>query len=193
MFLLQKKEENEISLTYKSAPTQVLDFPSGSGKPTSPKRARLLVVSILIGILLPLTFIFIRASMDESVRDRYDIEHNTSIPFLGEVPFSGYKHSLGSLLLLLGIGKKSKSEGIVVGSDLLNPSNEAFRVLRNNMDSIGVDKSTNKTCKVFLLKSTEIEVGKTYVGMNLALTKAIDGSRVLFIDGDLRQASASRF
>lgn len=192
MFLLQKKEENEISLTYKSAPTQILDMPNGSGKPTSPKRARILMASVLLGILFPLVFIFIRASMDESVRDRYDIERNTNIPFLGEVPYAGREHSLESLLMRFGIGRKAKSSGIVVGHDMLNASNEAFRVLRNNMDSIVADKSIDKGCKVYLVKSIQIEVGKTFVGMNLALVKAIGGQRVLFIDGDLRQASASR-
>lgn len=192
MFLLQKKEENEISLTYKTAPSQIIDFPNGSGKPTSPKRSMVLLAAILVGILMPLTFFFLRASFDDSVRDRYDIESNSSIPFLGEVPYYGREHSLESLLMRFGIGRKAKSSGIVVGSDMLNASNEAFRVLRNNMDSIVVDKDTDKGCRVYLLKSTQIEVGKTFVGMNLALVKAIGGSRVLFIDGDLRQASASR-
>ncbi len=192
LFLLQKKEENEISITYKAAPTQILDVPNGSGKPTSPKRTQVLFVAIILGMLIPTTFLFLRASFDESVRDHFDIERNCDIPFLGEVPYSGREHSLESLLMPFGIGNKAKSGGIVVGPDILNPSNEAFRVLRNNIDSITIDKGSNNVCKVYLLKSTEIEVGKTYVGMNLAMTKAIDGSRVLFVDGDLRQASASR-
>lgn len=192
MFLLQKKEENEISLTYKIAPSQIIDFPNGSGKPTSPKRSMVLIAAILLGVLIPLTYFFLRASFDDSVRDRHDIENNCDIPFLGEVPYEGREHSLESLLMPFGIGRKAKSGGIVVGPDMLNASNEAFRVLRNNMDSIRTDKSFDKGGIVYLLKSSHIEVGKTFVGMNLALTKAIDGSRVLFIDGDLRQASASR-
>lgn len=192
MFLLQKKEENEISITYSMANTQLLEPPHGSGKPTSPKRVQVLFASMLLGFLIPVTFIFLRASFDESVRDRFDIEHNCNIPFLGEVPYSGREHSLESLLMPFGIGRKAKSSGIVVAHDMLNASNEAFRVLRNNMDSIIADKGLDTGCRVYLIKSTQIEVGKTFVGMNLALTKAIGGSRVLFIDGDLRQASASR-
>lgn len=192
MFLLQKKEENEISITYEAPPTQVIDIPHGSGKPTKPNRPMALLASLLLGFIFPIAFIFIRATFDESVRDRYDVEFNSDIPFLGEVPYEGREHSLESLLMPLGIGRKAKSGAIVVGPDMLNASNEAFRVLRNNMDSITADKGVNKECRVYLLKSTQIEVGKTFVGMNLALTKAIDGSRVLFIDGDLRQASASR-
>jgi capsular exopolysaccharide synthesis family protein len=75
---------------------------------------------------------------------------------------------------------------------MLNASNEAFRVLRNNMDASFAGKFLNDGGRSYLIKSTQIEVGKTFVAMNLALIRAIGGERVLFIDGDLRQASASR-
>lgn len=192
MFLLQKKEENEISVTYKVAPTQMIDLPHGTGKPTSPNRPKVLVAALFLGLFLPITFLFMRASFDDSVRDRYDIERNSDIPFLGEVPYSGREHSIESLLMPFGLGRKAKSSGIVVAPDMLDASNEAFRVLRNNMDSIRASLSLDKGGRVYLIKSTQIEVGRTFVGMNLALIKAIGGRRVLFIDGDLRQASASR-
>ncbi len=192
LFLLQKKEENDISITYQVENAQVIDIPHGGYKPTSPKKTKVLFAALLMGMIFPVTFLFLRATMDETVRDRYDVERNCNIPFLGEVPYSGREHSLESLLMPLGFGKKAKSSGIVVGPDMLNASNEAFRVLRNNMESIQTDKSSANSSKVYLIKSTQIEVGRTFVGMNLALTKAIGGKHVLFIDCDLRQASASR-
>ena len=192
MFLLQKKEENEISITYNSDNTVILEQPHGSGKPTSPKRLQVLLAAIFIGFLGPITVIFLRASFDNSVRDRHDVERNCSIPFLGEVPYSGRDHSLDRLLMRLGIVPMTKSSGIVVGQDMLNASNEAFRVLRNNMDASVAGNLHNEGGKSYLIKSTKIEVGKTFVAMNLALIRAIGGERVLFIDGDLRQASASR-
>lgn len=192
MFLLQKKEENEISITYEVPPTQVIDVPHGSGKPTKPNRPMVLCASVMFGFLLPIAILFFRATFDESVRDRHDIERNCDIPFLGEVPYSGREHSLENLLMRFGKGRKAKSSGIVVGQDMLNASNEAFRVLRNNMDASFAGSFMNDGGKSYLIKSTQIEVGKTFVAMNLALTRAIGGERVLFIDGDLRQASASR-
>ena len=192
MFLLQKKEENEISITYNSDNTVILEPPHGSGKPTSPKRLQVLLAAIVLGIFGPVTIIFLRASFDESVRDRRDIERNCDIPFLGEVPYSGREHSINQLLMRLGIGSMKKSSGIVVGPDMLNASNEAFRVLRNNMDASFAGNFLHEGGKSYLIKSTQIEVGKTFVAMNLALVRAIGGERVLFIDGDLRQASASR-
>ena len=191
-FLLQKKEENEISITYISSNTQLIEPPHGSGKPTSPKRSVVIFSAILLGLLIPVTVLFIRASFDESVRDRRDVERNCNIPFLGEVPYSGRDQSFDSLLKHFGLGHKTKSNGIVVGQDMLNASNEAFRVLRNNMDASFAGNFLNEGGKSYLIKSTQIEVGKTFVAMNLALVRAIGGERVLFIDGDLRQASASR-
>ena len=192
MFLLQKKEENEISVTYDSDNTIILEPPHGSGKPTSPKRIQVLLAAMLLGILGPVTVIFLRASFDDSVRDRHDVERNCDIPFLGEVPYSGHDQLFDSLLIRFGIGHKAKSSGIVVGKDMLNASNEAFRVLRNNMDASFAGQFLSEGGRSYLIKSTQIEVGKTFVAMNLALVRAIGGDRVLFIDGDLRQASASR-
>ena len=192
LYLLQKKEENEISATYKAAPTKIIDVPNGSGKPTTPNRPKVIFAALILGLMLPTTVLFLRASFDESVRDRRDVERNCDIPFLGEIPYAGREHSLESLLMRFGIGRKAKSSGIVVGHDMLNASNEAFRVLRNNMDASFAGQLLNEGGKSYLIKSTQIEVGKTFVAMNLALIRAIGGERVLFIDADLRQSSASR-
>lgn len=192
LYLLQKKEENEISVTYQPESAYIIDIPNGNYKPSYPKKTKTLFAALFLGLLLPVTFLFLRASFDENVRDRHDIEQHTDIPFLGEVPYSGREHSVENLLMRFGLGKKHKSSGIVVGHDKLDASNESFRILRNNMEAIRVNKSLGNSSRVYLIKSTEIEVGKTFVAMNLALTKAIAGMRVLFIDGDLRQASASR-
>ena len=192
MYLLQKKEENEISITYKSSNILVIEPPHGSGKPTSPKRSVVILSAFLLGLLIPVTVIFLRASFDDSVRDRHDVERNCDIPFLGEVPYSGRDQILDRLLVHLGIKSKVMTKGVVVNQNVLNASNEAFRVLRNNMDASFAGKFLNEGSRAYLIKSTQIEVGKTFVAMNLALIRAIGGERVLFIDGDLRQASASR-
>ena len=192
LYLLQKKEENEISVTYESSNIYVIDPPHGAGKPTAPNRPGIILAAMMLGLLAPVTFLFLRASFDESVRDHFDIEANSDIPFLGEVPYSGREHSLENVLMRFGKGRKAQSSGIVVGYGKLDASNEAFRVLRNNMETIVANKALGQHGRVYIVKSTQIEAGKTYVAMNLALTKAIGRRHVLFIDGDLRQASASR-
>ena len=187
LYLLQKKEENEISLTYQSAPTQIIDIPHGSGKPTSPKRARILISAIFIGGLIPLSIIFFRLVLDESVRSHMDIERRGDIPFLGEVPFVKKETTVTNRLKRLCL----KPEGIpiVVFNGGQDSANEAFRIIRTRLDEVN---DANAGRNVYMVTASKADVGKTFVAMNLALTLAIADKRVLFIDGDLRKGSASR-
>ena len=190
LYLLQKKEENEISLTYQFAPIQIIDLPHGSGKPTSPKRIRVLFASLLFGILIPLSFIFFRAVMDEHVNDKLDVEGNEGINFLGEVPLTR-KRSCYLFLLerLRRVKKQEVSKPIVVEDGKQDHVNEAFRILRTRLE---VANKSHSDQHVYLVTSPEQGTGKTFVSMNLALALAIMGRRVLFIDGDLRKGTASR-
>lgn len=188
MYLLQKKEENEISSSYRSANTQMIDIPNGDSKPSSPDKPQVLFAAFMFGIFLPITIIFLRASLNESVRDHYDIESLDNIPFLGEVPVSeSTSHQINFQRRLRLIPPK---DPIVVAHGKQDPVNEAFRMVRTRLEAI-----TNEhpdTSKVFMVTSTNEASGKTFVAMNLALVLAIGERHVLFIDCDLRKATASR-
>ncbi len=186
-FLLQKKEENEISITYKPSPSQVIDMPHGSGKPSSPKRARVLIGAILFGLIAPLTLIFILASFDSSVRDRSDVEAVDGLQFLGDVPF--VKRRISWANQLKRFWKKSGSDPFVVRDGGQDPVNEAFRMIRTHLER---HKDSHADHKVLMVTSDEEQTGKTFVGMNLALALALVDRRVLFIDADLRKHGASR-
>jgi capsular exopolysaccharide synthesis family protein len=188
MYLLQKKEENEISSSYRSANTQMIDIPHGSDSPSSPDAKKILFSAILFGIFLPVTVIFLRATLNESVRDHFDIESLENIPFLGDVPVSeSTSHQINFQRRLRLIPPK---DPIVVAHGKQDPVNEAFRMVRTKLEAI-----TNEhpdTSKVFMVTSTNEASGKTFVAMNLALVLAIGERHVLFIDCDLRKATASR-
>jgi capsular exopolysaccharide synthesis family protein len=186
-FLLQKKEENEISITYKPSPSQVIDMPHGSGKPSSPKRARVLIGAVLFGLIAPLTLIFILASFDSSVRDRSDVEAVDGLLFLGDVPF--VKRRISWISRLKRFWKKSDGNPFVVSDGGQDPVNEAFRMIRTHLERY---KDSHDDHKVYMATSAEEQTGKTFVGMNLALVLALTGRRVLFIDADLRKHTASR-
>jgi len=189
LYLLQKKEENEISLTYQSAPTQIINIPHGSDKPVSPKRMRILFSAIFLGGLIPFSIIFFRLIIDETVRSKLDIEQRGDIPFLGEVPFVKRRTNLlGTLRRLKQLTLASEGIPIVVYNGGKDPANEAFRIVRTRLDDVN---NAHPDKNVYMATASEENVGKTFVAMNLAMTLAISGKRVLFVDGDLRKCSAS--
>ena len=182
LYLLQKKEENEISLTYRAAKTQVIDLPHGSNSPTSPKRNQVLFAAFLLGLILPLGVIFLSYTLNESVRRISDIEQNCDLPILGEIPFSGSRIRIKRMIT----GAPGKN-GIIVSPTGKDAGNEAFRMLRTHMEQPADGQS-----RVILVSSPGEGDGKTFAAMNLAAAFALGGKRVLLLDGDLRSTSASR-
>ncbi len=196
LYLLQKKEENAISLTYTSHITKMIDVPHGSKDPTSPNKRNVVFVAFFFGLLIPVVYVFVRANMDNTVRGRHDLESKTSIPLVGDVPYCTRRmlsELLGTPFPLLGFlwrGKNDSQEHpIVVSPTSSNLVNEAFRVIRTNLEFMSNEGS--HTDNVYIITSNNADSGKTFVSMNLSITMAIACKRVLFIDADLRHASAS--
>ena len=190
LYLLQKKEENEINMTYTSFNTQLIDMPHGSDFPTSPNSRNVLLGAILLGLLMPGVILYVRESLDNTVRDKYDIERHSSLPLVGEVPL--YTEEPKSLLKRFRLPrwrKPSHPFPLVVRPDRQDLVNEAFRFIRTNLEFMTV---TSGSRNVYIVTSQNEGSGKTFVSTNLAIALAIKGHRVLFIDGDLRHASASR-
>ena len=87
LFLLQKREENELSQAFTAYNTRVITPPSGSMMPTAPVKKNIALVAFALGILIPVLIIFIRENMNTKVRGRKDLEH-LSLPFVGEIPLA---------------------------------------------------------------------------------------------------------
>ena len=191
LYLLQKKEENEISMTYTPAPTQVVDMPHGSSFPTYPNKKSVLLAAILMGLLLPAVIIFVRESLNTTVRGKLDIESRTQIPVVGEVPLidNGKKRvELNGIHFKKNKRSRHMPPPLLVQQDSQNAINEAFRILRSNLEFMS---DTPKHKNVYLVTSMYAGSGKSFITMNLALALAIKGRRVLVIDGDMRRATTT--
>lgn len=180
LFLLQKREENELSQAFTAYNTRVITPPSGSMIPTAPVKRNIALVSFVLGILIPVVIIFIRENMNTKVRGRKDLE-SLSLPFIGEIP-----------LAASGKKKDETTKSIVITQGNRDIINEAFRVLRTNLEFM-LDAKTEGKASVTLFTSFNPGSGKTFLTMNTAATFALKSKRVLVIDGDLRHGSASAY
>ena len=198
LFLLQKREENEISQTFTAYNTRIINWAVGSDRPVAPSKNKILLIAFAVGLALPIGIIYLLESMNTRVRGRKDIE-NLITPYVGEIPYAMHrkKRRFQTLLNIIDWfkrkGKKKKSEEekreIVVKDHRRDIINEAFRVVRTNLEFM----LGNNGDKVVMTSSFNPGSGKTFLAMNLAVSYAIKNKRVIVVDLDLRKASLSTY
>ena len=189
LYLLQKKEENEISMTYTSVPTQYIDMPHGSSLPTFPNTKSILLAAFLASVTIPMVILFLKESLDDTIHSKEDIESRSNLPVIGEVPLSRPNRSKRWLAHLTLHRVKEHFNPLIVKPDCQDAINESFRFIRSNLEFLS-DNPGHKN--VYIITSMFAGSGKTFVSMNLALALAIKNRKVLLIDGDMRHASTSR-
>ena len=186
IFLLQKREENELSQAFTAYNTRVITNPTGSSMPTAPNTKQIILIALLLGLLIPLGILYLMMVLDTKVRGKRDIE-GLSAPFIGEVPQTG-KKQFNPLTLTFKNKKQAEQTSFVVMHNKRDAANEAFRVCRTNLEFV----SRGTKSPVVIVTSFNPGSGKTYVSSNLGAALSIKGSKVLLIDGDLRHASLSQ-
>lgn len=200
LFLLQKREENELSQAFTAYNNRVVTPPSGKNEPTSPLKRNVYGLCFLIGLLLPVAVLIIGELANTSVRGRKDLDV-LKIPFLGELPMMDPEPKLKRFFRALrnrflpgrsGSGrhhKEDKTLHLVVKPDSTNVMNEAFRVIRTNMEFMA--GRSEQGARVIMLTSFNPNSGKTFVVSNLGLALTYKKKRTLVIDLDMRKRSLS--
>lgn len=187
IYLLQKREENELSMAYTVYNTRLITPPTGSNAPTAPVRRNILLIALALGLAIPFGLIYLREMLNTTVRGRKDIE-NSVMPFVGEIPLS-YKRK-GFFKRLFSVNNKNEKREIVVKDQNTNVINEAFRVLRTNYEFVA---SKYGEGVVTMVTSANVNSGKTFTSCNLAQSLAIKHKRVCVIDLDLRKGALSTY
>ncbi len=177
LFLLQKREENQLSQAFTAYKTRVITPPTGSITPTAPVKKEMLIMAIAIGLLIPATVIIIKEVSNTKVRGRKDLDGLTA-PIIGEIP----------QISTSGTKKNKEKISVVVQDGNRNIINEAFRVLRTNIEFMTREKGQ---CTI-ISTSFNPGSGKTFCMLNIATSLAIKGEKVILIDGDMRHASLSQ-
>lgn len=177
LYLLQKKEENQLNQAFTPYNTRIIARPHGDTEPSSPNPKSVLAIAFLLGLAIPIGTIYIREVSNTKVRDKNDLK-GLSIPFLGEIPKVNSRKF------------DDKDHMLVVEPGNRNVVNEAYRVVRTNLNFM-LDDAVK--CPVILVTSFNPGSGKSFITVNLAMSLAIRGKKVLVIDGDMRRNSSSSF
>lgn len=183
LFLLQKREENELSQAFTAYNTRIVNRPHGAGVPPTPNRRNILAMALLIGLAIPFGFTYVKETFNTKVRGRKDVE-DLQPPFLGEIPLYEGNREKGKF------GRETLVKAIVVKPGKRDVINEAFRVLRTNLEFMRIHKDE---ADVIAITSFNPGSGKSFLTMNLAVALALNNQRVLVIDGDMRHGSSSAY
>ena len=187
IFLLQKREENELASLVNVGNTRLIERPEGPSGPIAPNKMLLLAGALIIGLGIPFGIILLKRISDNTVGSRTDFS-DTPMPFLGEIPLSVKRNHLGYVRKSAKFNNRNCR--IIVSAGKRDMMNEAFRVLRTNFDII-VEKKPG-TAFVSMLTSFHPNAGKTFVIQNLAACMSLKKVNVLILDLDLRKATVSK-
>jgi capsular exopolysaccharide synthesis family protein len=164
IFLMQTREESNITLAATSAKAKVITDPIIPPLPVSPKRNLILLISFLLGLIVPILVIYVSNLLKITIANRDELERLAIPSIIGEI-----------------MTKEEEGE-IVVKRNSTSPIVELFRSLRNNIHFVMSEPHK----KIILITSTVPNEGKTFVSINLAASFALSEKRVLLIGMDIR-------
>lgn len=171
IMLLQKREENAITLAATATNGRIIEEAQADQYPVSPKKKVIVLAALIIGLGIPVGFVYLRDLLKYKIENRDDVEKLTTVPILGELPR----------------GKKPEHGAIVVRENKNDIMEETFRGLRTNLLFM-----LGKTDKVILFSSTQPGEGKSFVAGNTAVSLAYLGKKVIVVDMDIRKPDLNK-
>lgn len=175
--LLQKREENSISLASTVDKAQVVDAAESSNGPISPRKKLILIAALFFGIAIPAGLIYIVYQlnlMKFKIEGRNDIKRLTDLTILADIFVAKLKEG---------------QRAVVVRENANGMMEEVFRNLRTNLDFV---LSKGKDEKVIMVTSMIAGEGKTFVSSNLAMSEALRNRKTLLVGLDIRKPRLSR-
>jgi capsular exopolysaccharide synthesis family protein len=167
LMLLQKREENSISLAATADKGKLLDTPQYSGK-VSPKSNMILLIALLIGLAIPALIIFLLKFLNYRIEGHNDVARLTNLPIIADVPVASDS-------------AKTKAD-IVVHENKNNQMEEVFRSMRTNINFM-----LKENQKVIMFTSSTSGEGKTFNAANLAVSYALLGKKCILLGLDIRK------
>lgn len=168
VMLLQKYEENALSLAVTADNLRCIDAPTLMGK-VAPNGKMIYLLAFFLGFLFPAGIIYLRVLLRTNITSVDEVQKSLSVPHVGTIPFLK--------------NKSEKSRIIVVEKNNNDVMAEAFRALRTNLQFV-MKKTSGK---VIMFTSTTSGEGKTFIAGNLAVSTALLGKKVVLVGLDIRK------
>ena len=167
LMLLQKREENSISLAATADKGKLIDDPQYMGK-VSPKNSMIMLIALIMGLAIPAGIIFVINFMRYKIEGHDDVAKLTSLPIIADVAIASET-------------AKTKAD-IVAHENQNNQMEEVFRSLRTNLQFVMAENE-----KVILFTSSTSGEGKTFTAANLAVSFALLDKKVVLVGLDIRK------
>lgn len=170
LMLLQKREENAITLAATANNAKIIDDPVADGGPVSPKPRMIYMIALVIGVGLPVGIIFLIGLVKFKIEGRGDVEKLTRLPIVGDIPLT-----------------EEKNGSIAVFENQNTLMSETFRNIRTNIQFM-----LEKDQKVILVTSTVSGEGKSFISSNLAISLSLLGKKVVIVGLDIRKPGLNK-
>ena len=167
LMLLQKREENSISLAATADKGKLIDTPVFAGKVT-PKNSIIMLIALILGLAIPAGILFLLEFFRYKIEGHNDVEKLTNLPIIADVAIASER-------------AKTKAD-VVVHENKNNLMEEIFRSLRTNLQFL-----LKQHDKVIMFTSTTSGEGKTFIASNVAISFALLGKKVILVGLDVRK------
>lgn len=171
MFLLQKKEDNAITLAANTPKGQVVDAAYNLNKPVSMPKKLILLIGLVVGFFIAAAYLYLKEFFKTKFATKEELEKMTSLPIVGEVCQNHTNHNI--------VVKEGDNSSI----------SELFRLIRTNLQFL----LSGSGEKVILVTSSVSGEGKSFISSNLAASLALTGKKVLLIGLDIRQPKLGEY
>ncbi|WP_195470838.1 GumC family protein [Bacteroides xylanisolvens] len=169
LMLLQKREENAITLAATANNAKIIDEPVSDGL-VSPKPKMIYMIALVLGLGLPVGIIYLISLTKFKIEGRGDVEKLTRLPIIGDIPLT-----------------EEKNGSIAVFENQNTLMSETFRNVRTNLQFM-----LKKDQKVILVTSTVSGEGKSFISANLAISLSLLGKKVVIVGLDIRKPGLNK-
>ena len=170
LMLLQKREENAITLAATANNAKIIDEALADDNPISPKKMLVYLAALVLGVGLPVGVIYLIGLTKFKIEGRADVEKLTSLPVVGDIPLAD-----------------EKTGSIAVFENQNNLMSETFRNVRTNLQFM-LENGKN----VILVTSTISGEGKSFISANLAISLTLLGKKVVIVGLDIRKPGLNK-